>query len=94
MAILYKPGKGAVRVRPRNGRVFCLEELKEMMDGGWIEIVRLPNSLWLVVDEEGRLKGLEPNPVVSVLAGQTIAGNALVATYYELEGRNEGEPEE
>ena len=69
-------------VEPSNGTDFSLEELKEFV-GGYIEIVRLSKSQIMVVNEEGKLMGLSPNPYATLLvqiAGHrdTIVGNVLV----------------
>ena len=45
-------------VEPSNGTDFSLEELKEFV-GGYIEIVYLSKSQVMVVNEEGKLIGLE-----------------------------------
>lgn len=69
-------------VEPSNGTDFSLEELKEFV-GGYIEIVHLNKSQVMVVNEEGKLIGLEPNPFATLLvqiAGHRdiIVGNVLV----------------
>lgn len=69
-------------VEPSNGTDFSLEELKEFV-GGYIEIVYLSKSQVMVVNEEGKLIGLESNPCATLLvqiAGHrdTIVGNVLV----------------
>lgn len=69
-------------VEPSNGTDFSLEELNGFV-GGYIEIVRLSKSQVMVVNEEGKLIGLEPNPCATLLvqiAGHrdTIVGNVLV----------------
>lgn len=69
-------------VEPSNGTDFSLEELNGFV-GGYIEIVRLSKSQVMVVNEEGKLMGLEYNPCATLLvqiAGHrdTIVGNVLV----------------
>ena len=69
-------------VEPSNGTDFSLEELKEFV-GGYIEIVRLSKSQIMVVNEEGKLNDLAPNPCATLLvqiAGHrdVIVGNVLV----------------
>lgn len=54
---------------PANGTDFTLEELKEAIGGGHIEIVWLDGTRELMVcDEEGKLKSLAPNSRATLLA--------------------------
>lgn len=64
-------------VEPNNGSDFSLEELNKFVDG-FIEVVWLPNGKLMVVNEEGQLKRLIPNPVASIIARQMIVGNVLL----------------
>ena len=57
---------------------YSLAQLKDAIGGGYIEIVRLGRGKILVVDEEGWLKPLPLNITASALAGQAIAGDALL----------------
>jgi len=50
--------------------------------GGWVEIITTPTKkTFLMVDEEGLLKGLPPNITASMLAGQRIVGNAILVQF-------------
>lgn len=40
--------------------------------GGYIEVVRLPNGMLAIVNEEGRIKGFKPNPSFPRLVGPVI----------------------
>jgi Domain of unknown function (DUF3846) len=99
MATLLEIGKQPATIAPAKGDVFKLEELQGYVDG-YIETIRLNhreqhgNQDWMIVNEEGRLKGLRPNPAASFIAKQLIVGNAVIATFRELNGREEWEPEE
>jgi hypothetical protein len=69
-------------VEPSNGTDFSLEELNKFV-GGYIEIVRLSKSQVMVVNEEGKIMGLDPNLYATLLAQiaghrDTIVGNVLV----------------
>lgn len=64
-------------VEPNNGSDFSLEELNKFVDG-FIEVVWLPNGKLMVVNEEGQLKRLIPNPVASIIARQMIVGDVLL----------------
>ena len=46
--------------------------------GGYIEVVDLADGRQMVVNEEGWLKELPVNPEASRLAGQPIAGPAVI----------------
>lgn len=46
--------------------------------GGYIETVPLGNGGVMIVDEEGRLKGLARNTIASLVAGMDIVGKALI----------------
>ena len=52
-----------------------LEEAQKEV-GGYVEMIRVEGGQ-LLVNEEGRLKGLSHNPTASEIAGQNIVGNAL-----------------
>jgi len=58
---------------------YSLAELQAMV-GGYVEVVQLPNDdgLIMIVNEEGRLKGLPENWAASGIAGRRIVGPALV----------------
>lgn len=47
--------------------------------GGYFEIVRLGQDACLLVDEEGLLKGLQPNPLAMMISGHPmLVGTALI----------------
>lgn len=57
--------------------------------GGYIEVIRVKHG-WLVVDEEGQLKGYEPNIVATRIfneAGRVgvIVGDAVLALPNEID---------
>lgn len=55
-----------------------LEALQETVDG-YIETVSLiPDKVDMIVNEEGLIKGMELNPIASVIAGMYIVGNAII----------------
>ena len=82
-ALLYKADGTEEAVRPKDGRKFTLEELQRMV-GGYIEVVPLSEGRLMVLNEEGKLKGLPMNRAASVFAlphigtGDFIVGDALV----------------
>ena len=67
-------------VVPKNGEDFTLEELQAFV-GGCIEIVHPPSQAGaiLVVNEEGRLRGLPLNGIATAVYGlDFVVGDALL----------------
>ena len=52
---------------PANGNDYTLEELRQAIGGGWIQIVGTKDGRLIVVDEEGKLKRFPVNPVATAL---------------------------
>ena len=46
--------------------------------GGYIELLGLPGGNQMFVDEDGRSKGLPPNPAASGLCGFSVVGDVVV----------------
>tara|TARA_S200002703_G_scaffold157612_3_gene165932 strand:+ start:1695 stop:1949 length:255 start_codon:yes stop_codon:yes gene_type:complete len=74
-----------VRLLKTNGEIvenFTAETLKEKQDavGGYIELVRLYDGSFLVVNEEGVYNALELNKKASEIANMHIVGNAIHIT--------------
>lgn len=78
MNYIFKTDGTSEKVPPTNGTDYTLEELQKMV-GGYIEVVRVPHkpSMILIVNEEGLLHNLPPNPMATGIAGQPIVGNAV-----------------
>lgn len=66
-----------------------LEDLQKLVDG-YIEVVALPNGDQLVVNEEGKLKGLPVNPVATALFREAFPDipDVIVGRAVLLTGRN------
>ena len=82
-AYILKTDGSKVPCSPKNGRDFHLEELKDAIGGGWIEIVYLKQRLLMVIDEEGKLKQLPLNYAATKLynnSSDVIVGDALVCS--------------
>lgn len=83
MAVIIKTSGEAIKTSPQNGKYFQLKELQEFV-GGFIEIAHLGDDAIMVLNEEGKLKGLEYNSVATNLyqsyygMGDYIVGNVLV----------------
>ena len=78
------------QVEPQNGTDFSLKELRGFI-GGHIEIVPLTKNRLMIVDEEGKLKGLPLNPMAtkiydeeSFCVADIIVGNALICKRSEV----------
>lgn len=63
-----------------------LKEAQEFV-GGYVEPVYLQNGDLMLVNEEGRLRGLDLNQDASNIAGQIIVGPAIVIAN-EARGEN------
>lgn len=88
MAYIIKTTGEFVEVQPKNGTDFQLEELKATIGGGYIEIVRpaIAANLYMIVDEEGKLKNLPPNIPATVIYGSSdvIAGDVLLCLQNQI----------
>jgi len=74
-----------VRLLKTNGEIvenFTAETLKEKQDavGGYIELIRLYDGSFLVVNEEGVYNALEINEKASEIANMHIVGDAIHLT--------------
>lgn len=59
-AVLYKADGNTCYVEPKNGTDFTLEELQGFV-GGYIEVVSIDSTTIMVVNEEGKMLGLDFN---------------------------------
>jgi hypothetical protein len=86
---------GSVEVVPYTG----YESLRDGV-GGWIECVNLSDTVSLWCDEEGKLKGLPPNTLATMLFAERfgfadiILGNCCVLGGVDDEGESLGCPQE
>jgi len=95
MAVLIGTDGRTYVVRPSNGVHFTLEELQGFV-GGYIEVVSTIDRRFMVINELGKLKGLELNIPATRLylhgRSDVIVGNAVVVdTRLELDGPEEVE---
>ena len=63
MALVITPNYEVTPIDPENGK-FSLELLQSIVEG-YIEIVHIGNDELMVVNEEGRLRGMEVNDVAT-----------------------------
>ena len=64
-------------VQPKNGTDFQWIELRDFVEG-YIEIVELSPSEFLIANEEGAIRNFEYNPIASSLLGEHIFGNVVI----------------
>ena len=82
-AIWIKASGETKYVEPKNGKDFKLDELQGFV-GGYIEVVDVltgaPKGSIMIVNEEGKLKGLPYNGIASAMVGflDAIVGDVLV----------------
>jgi len=81
MATIYRTDGSTDTVTPET-ESFTLHEAQAII-GGLLEIVRLEED-FLIVDEEGLLKGLPINPQATMLAKRMIVGTALLTNDEEF----------
>lgn len=100
MAKYYKTDGTVEDVKPQDGKTFSYKELQEFVgkdNDRMIEIVPLPSGKVIIVNEEGKLIGLEKNekatdywkeeyPIEQYPGNndELIVGNALVAEESEI----------
>lgn len=89
--LLYRTDGTKERITPPSGE-FSLEEMQTLV-GGYIEIVRTIDDRFMVIDEEGKLKGkpLNIDATRLYLYGRQdpIVGEAIVADTWAEVGGNE-----
>lgn len=78
-AYIIKTSGEKKEVKPKNGTDFKLAELQAIV-GGYIEVVPTKDGKIMIVNEEGKLHGLELNPKATELLGfpDIIVGDVLV----------------
>ena len=60
-ATFYATEGEIIKVSPRNGKDFKLEELYTLLGCDYIEVLRLDDKNIVVIDEEGKLNGRPVN---------------------------------
>jgi len=61
------------QITPVNGQTFSLEEMQEAVEGR-IEEMRISDTEFLVMNEEGRLIGMSANVRASITARRLVVG--------------------
>ncbi|ROT06845.1 DUF3846 domain-containing protein [Muribaculaceae bacterium Isolate-037 (Harlan)] len=85
MATLITPDGTLKVVHPKAGigKKFTLKEMQSIVEG-YVEYVRLQNGGIAVVNEDGKLIGLQCNPRASLTTGYQLVGNVLLCDVSEL----------
>ena len=77
-AFIYQANGEIIPIMPKDGKFFSLKEMQSIVDGH-IEIVYLQDGRLMIVNEEGKLDGLNPNPEATKLyMHDYIVGDVLV----------------
>ena len=67
-----------IAVEPENGKTFSLKEMQKIVDG-YIEVVGLRDGRIMVLNEEGKLKGMKLNEGATQMFGfDWVVGPVLV----------------
>lgn len=85
MATLIKTDGTITEVKPANGNKFTLKEQQDYVHG-YIEYHHSHKdaSITVVMDEEGLLKGYQPNPKASEMIGYSVVGDVLLVKSNEI----------
>lgn len=89
MGKIYKTDDTITTVEPKNGTDYSLEELQEIV-GGHIEILSLNDEEIMVLNEEGKILGLDLNDNATAIISEAgywddfIVGDVLVCKSDEV----------
>lgn len=89
MGKIYKTDDTITTVEPKNGTDYSLEELQEIV-GGHIEILSLNDEEIMVLNEEGKILGLDLNDNATAIISEAgywddfIVGDVLVCKNEEV----------
>jgi hypothetical protein len=78
VATIIDPSGAVIEATPAhaNGK-WAFSDFQSLV-GGYVEVVRLDKSKVALVNEEGLLQGLAPNPTASALLGIPVVGTVVV----------------
>ena len=89
MAVVLRVDGSCEQVFPKQPPAFTLAELQGLV-GGYLELVALADGSFMLIDEQGKLKGLPYNEQATerargcLLGGDCIVGAALVLSGQEM----------
>lgn len=70
--LIYTPGEPTVMLKEIDNELATFQKIV----GGYIECVKIGPDLYLICNEEGKIRGLDPNIFVN---GDIIAGTCIIA---------------
>ena len=77
-AFIYQANGEIIPIMPKNNSLFTLQELQDIVKG-YIEVVYLKDGRLMIINEEGKLNDLAPNPQATKLYNiDYIVGDVLV----------------
>lgn len=74
MKVLKLEGKSIIETETAN----TLEALQAEVDGYIESVTLIPDKAVMIVNEEGLLRGMAPNPIASAAANTQIVGTAII----------------
>lgn len=89
MATLLSPAGEIRKIAPQNGAMFTADELHALVEG-YLECVYLRDGRLMWINEEGKLRKLQPNMVATFMAldvlqrSDVIVGNAVITTLADV----------
>lgn len=91
MGTIIKTNGEKINVEPKDGMHYSLKEMQKIV-GGYIEIIYLNDNQLMIVNEEGKIDGLDYNDEATAVleksypySGDFIAGDVLVCSASEVE---------
>lgn len=91
MGTIIKTNGEKINVEPKNGKHYSLKEMQNIV-GGFIEIVYLKDSRIMIVNEEGKVNGLDFNDAATAVleesypySGDFVVGDVLLCNTDEVE---------
>ncbi len=77
-AFIYQANGEIIPITPKNNVSFTLKEMQDIV-GGYIELIYLKDGRLMIVNEEGKMNELKPNPEASkLIMYDYIVGDVLV----------------
>lgn len=91
MGTIIKTNGEKINVEPKNGKHYSLKEMQKIV-GGFIEIMYLKDSRIMIVNEEGKVNGLDFNDAATAVLIESypysidfVVGDVLVCYEDEVE---------
>lgn len=78
VATIIDPSGSVVEATPPHGAMKWAFSDFQSLVGGYVEVVRLDRTKVALVNEEGLLIGLPPNPAASAVLGIPVVGTVVI----------------